>query len=57
MVKYLFVFFYLCVVMLLNLGHQLAKGETYGDGRRRNARYMNANKTEVDHQLISPDDI
>ena len=57
MVKYLFVTFYLCVVMFLNLGHQLAKGETCGDGRRRNARYMNANKTEVDHQLISPDDV
>ena len=35
----------------------LAKGETCGDGCRGNARYMNANKTEVDHQLISPDDI
>ena len=57
MVKYLFVIFDLCVVMFLNLGHQLAKGETYGDGRHRNARYMNANKTEVDHQLISPDDV
>ena len=43
--------------MFLNVGHQLAKGETCGDGRRENARYMNANKTEVDHQLISPDDI
>ena len=53
MVKYLFEIFYLCVVMFLNLGHQLAKGETCGDGRRGNARYMNANKTEVDHQLIS----
>ena len=42
MVKYLFVIFYLCVVMFLNLGHQLAKGETCGDGRRRNARYMNS---------------
>ena len=40
--------------MFLNLGNQLAKGETCGDARRRNARYMNANKTEVDHQLISP---
>ena len=59
MVKYLFVIFYLCVVMFLNLGHQLAKGETCGDGRRGNARYMymNANKTEVYHQLISPDDV
>ena len=57
MVKYLFVIFYLFVVMFLNLGHQLAKGETCGDGRRRNAPYMNANKTEVDHQLISPDDV
>ena len=57
MVKYSFVIFYLCVVMFLNLGHQLAKGETCGDGRRRNARYMNANKTEVDHQLISPGDV
>ena len=45
MVKYLFVIFYLCIVMFLNLGHQLAKGETCGDGRRQNARYMNANKT------------
>ena len=57
MVKYLFVIFYLCVVMFLNLGHQLAKGETCGDGRRGNARYMNGNKREVDHQLISPDDV
>ena len=57
MVKYYFVIFYLCVVMFLNLGHQLAKGETCGDGRRGNARCRNANKTEVDHQLISPDDI
>ena len=48
MVKYLFVIFYLCVVMFLNLGHQLAKGQTFGDGRRGNVRYMNANKTEVD---------
>ena len=48
---------YLCVVMFLNLGHQLAKGETCGDGRRGNARYMNANITEVDHQLISPDEV
>ena len=56
-VKYLFVIFYLCVVMFLNLGHQLAKGETCGDGCRGNAGYMNANKTEVDHQLISPDDV
>ena len=43
--------------MFLNLGHQLAKRETCGDGRRGNARYMSANKTEVDHQLISPDDL
>ena len=57
MVKYLFVIFYLCVVMFLNLGHLLAKGETCGDGRRGNAQYMNANKTEVDHKLISPDDV
>ena len=57
MVKYLFVIFYLCVVMFLNLGHQLAKGETCGDGRRRNARYINVNKTEVDNQLISPDGV
>ena len=35
MVEYLFVIFYMCVVMLLNLGHQLTKGETCGDGRRR----------------------
>ena len=38
MVKYLFVIFHLCVVMLVNLGHQLAKGETCGNGRRRNAQ-------------------
>ena len=57
MVKYLFVIFYLCVVMFLNLVHQLANVETCGDGCRGNARYMNANKTEVDHQLISPDDV
>ena len=57
MVKYLFVIFYLCVVMFLNLGHQLAKGEACGEGRLGNVRYMNANKTEVDHQLISPDDV
>ena len=49
MVKYLFVIFYLCVVMFLNLGH----GETCGDGRRGNVRYMNANKMEVDHQTYS----
>ena len=57
--KYLFVIFYLCVVMFLNLpvGHQLGKGETCGDGRRGNAGYTNANKTEVDHQLISLDDV
>ena len=55
--KYLFVIFYLCVVMFLNLGHQLAKCETCGDGRRWNVRYMNANKMEVDHQLISSDDV
>ena len=57
MVKYLFVIFYLCVVTFLNLGHQLAKGETCGDGRRGNSRYMNANKMEVDHQLISLGDV
>ena len=57
MVKYLSVIFYLCVVMFLNLRHQLAKGETCGDGFCGNARYMNANKTEVDHQLISPYDV
>ena len=57
MVKYLFVIFYLSVVMFLNLGHQLTKGKTCGDGRHGNARYMNANKTEDDHQLISPDDV
>ena len=57
MVKYLFVIFYLCVVKFLNRGHQLAKGETCDDGRRGNAQYMNANKTEVDHQLISPNDV
>ena len=57
MVKYVIVIFYLCVVMFLNLGHHIAKAETWGGGRRGNARYMNANKTEVDHQLISPDDV
>ena len=57
MVQYWFVVFHLCVVMFLNLGHQLAKGETCGDGRRGNVLYMNANKMEVDHQLISPDDV
>ena len=57
MFKYLFVIFYLCAVMFLNLGHQLAKGETCGNGRRRNSRYMNANNTEVDDQIISPDDV
>ena len=60
MVKYLIVIFYLCVVMFLNLGHRLVKGETGGDGRCGNAQlcqYMYANKTEVDHQLISPDDV
>ena len=43
MVKYLFEIYYLCVVMFLNLGHQLAKGETCGDGSRGDAPYMNAN--------------
>ena len=57
LVKYLFVIFYLCVVMFLNLGHQLAKSKICGDGRRGNARFMNSNKTEVDIQLISPDDV
>ena len=57
MVKYLFVIFYLCVVMFLHLGHQLANGETCGNGRCWNAQYMNANNTEVDHQLISHDDV
>ena len=52
MVKYLIVIFYLCVVMFLNLGHQLAKDETCGDGRRGNARYMNANKTELPTNLF-----
>ena len=50
MVRYLFVIFYLCVVMFLNLGHQLEKGETCGDGRHGNRGY----KTEVDHQTYSP---
>ena len=54
MVKCFFVIFYLCVVRFLNLGHQLAKGERCGDGRRRNARCMNAKKTEVDHQAYFP---
>ena len=31
------------LVMFLNLGHQLAKGETCGDGRCRNAQPVNAN--------------
>ena len=57
MVKYLYVIVYLCVVMFLNPGHQLTKCEICGDGRRWNARYMNANKAEVDHQIISPDDV
>ena len=39
MIKYLFAIFHLCVVMFLNLGHQLAKGETCVDGCRGNARY------------------
>ena len=52
MVKYLFVIFYLCVVMFLNRGHQLAKGETCGDGRRWNVRYMNANKTKLPTNLF-----
>ena len=52
MVKYLFVIFYLCVVMFLNLGHQLTKGETCGDGRRGNARYMNANKQKMTTNLF-----
>ena len=43
MVKYLFVIFCLCVIMFLNLGHQLTKGETCGDGRGGFARYTNAN--------------
>ena len=50
MVKYLFVIFYLCVVMFLKLGHQLAKGKTCCAGRRGNARY----KPEVDHQTYFP---
>ena len=50
MVKYLFIIFYLCVVMFLSLGHQLAKGETCVDGRRGNAQY----KTEVDLQTSFP---
>ena len=54
MVKYLFVIFYLSIVMFQYIGHQLAKGETCGDGRRGNARYMNANKTEVVHQTHFP---
>ena len=54
MVKYLFVIFYLCVEMFLNLGHQLAKCETCGDGRRGNALYMNANKMKVGHQTHLP---
>ena len=49
MVKYLFVIFYLCVVMFLKLGHQLAKGKTCA-GRRGNARY----KPEVDHHTYFP---
>ena len=52
MVKYLFVIFYLCVVMFLNRGHQLAKGETCGDGRR-----WKCQQNEVAHQLISPNEV
>ena len=37
MVKYLFVIFNLFVAMFLNLGHQLAKSETCGFGRRGKA--------------------
>ena len=40
--------------MFLNQGHQLAKGETCGDGHHGNARYMNTNKMEVDHQTYFP---
>ena len=44
MVKYLFVIFYLCCnVSESRAPGELAKGETCGDGRRGNARYMNAN--------------
>ena len=43
MVKYLSVIFFLQVVMFQNLGHQLAKGETCGDGGRETVRHMNAN--------------
>ena len=50
MVKYLFVIFYLCVVMFLNLRHHTRKRRDMwsqkarrGDGRSGNARYMNAN--------------
>ena len=50
MVIYLFAIFYLCFEMFLNLGHQLTKGKTCGDGRRGNAPY----KTEVDHQIYFP---
>ena len=52
MVKYLFVIFYLCVVMFLNLGHQLAKGETCGDGHRGNARYMMPTKRKLATNLF-----
>ena len=38
MVNYIFVIFYLCVLMFLNLGQQLAKGEICGVGRHGNAR-------------------
>ena len=47
MVKYLYAIFYLCVVMFLNLAHQLAKGETCDDG------YRDENKT-VHRQDNSP---
>ena len=57
MIKYLFVIFYLYVAMFLNLGHQLAKGETCGDGRRGNAQYMNETKRKLTTKLISPGDV
>ena len=52
MVKYLFVIAYLCVVMFLSLGHQLAIGETCGDGRHRNARYILPTKRKLTINLF-----
>ena len=53
MVKYLFVIFYLCVVMFLKLGHQLAKGETLV---MVVAGMCDINR-KLTIKLISPDDV